>query len=158
MKSLLYDYDKVKTGVWDEGELGSGRPKIWKHNLDIFWSMPIDRQLAGAGIGNKGVSGTDGVVDSHNDYLEMMMNTGIVGLLLYLTMQLLMLHKILRLPGREKHVFLGVFMAVVLMNFSSNSYITRAALAQMLFLVLAYIELPSAARAQKLTEPAAVHR
>lgn len=148
MKTLFQDFDKVATGVWREEEMASGRPRIWNQNLTILESMPIDRQLAGVGIGNKVSFGsTEGVVDSHNDYLEVLMHTGVVGLLLYLLMQLLMIRKILRLPGRDKHVFLGVFMAVVVMNLASNSYITRSAIAQVLFLILAYIELPSATRA-----------
>jgi O-antigen ligase len=150
VRGLLYDFDKVGTGMWSEEELASGRPRIWKHNLTIFENMPIDRQIAGVGIGNKLIfGGTEGVIDSHNDYLELLMHTGVIGLVLYLAMQLLMLVRLLRLPGPEKHAFLGMFIAVSIMNFSSNSYVTRTAIAQLFFLVLTYIELPPPATSQR---------
>lgn len=151
MNTLFQDFGKVASGVWREEEIASGRPRIWANNLTIFGDASIDRQFAGMGIGNKDIfGGTEGITDSHNDYLDVMMQTGIVGLVLYLTMQLLILRKILHLPSREKHVFLGVFIAVVLMNFVSNSYITRSAIAQTLFLMLIYIELPRSATPQGL--------
>ena len=149
MSTLLQDFGKVSSGAWGEEEIASGRPRIWENNLTIFWNMPIDRQIAGIGIGNKDIfGGVEGTSDSHNDFLDVMIQTGIVGLVLYLTILLLMLRKIRQLSGREKHVFLGVFMAVVLMNFASNSYITRSALAQTLFLMMTFVELPRPVKPQ----------
>jgi len=142
MKAFFWDYQKVESGVWSEDELGAGRPKIWKNNLNIFEKMPLDRQLGGVGIGNKeGLGGTEGITDSHNDFLDVMIQTGMVGLLLYLLMQALLLRKILQLPGKEKHVFVAMFISVAMMNISSNSYITRSAIAQLYFLTMAYVEL-----------------
>lgn len=148
--NLFRDFVMVEQGDWGSQEIASGRPRIWKHQLTIFADMPIDRQIGGLGIGNKVLFGsTEGIMESHSDYLDVTIQTGIVGLFLYLILQGLMLHKMLRLPGREKHVFLAMFGAVVLMNIGSNSYITRSAIAQMFFIVMTYIELQRLPTPQK---------
>ena len=148
--NLFPDFERVEQGQWGTQEIASGRPRIWKYQLTIFADAPIDRQLAGLGIGNKEhLGGTEGIMESHNDYLDLVIETGIVGLFLYLILQGLMLHKLLLLPGREKYVFLAMFGAVVMMNIGSNSYITRSAIAQMFFLVMTYIELQRLPTPQK---------
>lgn len=141
--TLFYEVDRVQSGEWGSEYLASGRPGVWKNNLEIFAAMPLDRQLAGVGIGNKiGLGGEEeGIYDSHNDYLDTMIQTGVVGLTLYLLLQLLLLKAILGMAGREKHAFLALFAAVVAMNFLSNSYITRSFMAQLYFLVMAYVEI-----------------
>jgi O-antigen ligase len=139
-ENLFFDFAKVQSGEWAAGEAGSGRPLIWAKNLQIFSDLSIDRQLAGLGVGNKVTSG-EGVEDSHNDYLDTLMETGIIGLSLYVALQLAILVAILRMPLSIRHAFIGIFVAVALMNFASNSYITRSGLAQMYFLVMAYVEI-----------------
>ena len=141
-RTILWDFNKVEAGVWSKQELAAGRPRIWENNLRIFANMPIDRELGGVGIGNKDIfGGTEGITDSHNDYLDVMIQTGVVGLVLYLLMQFLLLRKILDLSGKEKHVFVAMFIAVTGMNLSSNSYISRSAIAQLFFLAMTYVEL-----------------
>lgn len=151
---LFFDMQRVASGTWGEEDIASGRPRIWQNNFDIYAGMPIDRKIAGVGIGNKDIfGGTEGFTDSHNDFLDVMIQTGIVGLLLYLFIQFLLLREILRLPGKEKHAFIALFIAVVLMNFASNSYITRSALAQMFFLVMSYVEVRNARQVQTQLSP-----
>lgn len=153
MDVLLYDVAKVSEGEWKSEELGSGRTRIWKHNLTVFGNMPIDRQLAGVGIGNKVIFGSaEGVMDSHNDYLDILMQTGMVGLLLYLAVQVALVMAILKIPGREKHVFLAMYIAVTTMNFASNSYITRSGMAQLFYLAMAYVELHRKKEVEKTAE------
>lgn len=133
--------EKVE-GKWSIEDLGSGRQDIWMNNLSIFQAMPLDRQLAGAGIGNKvQLGGEEGVVDSHSDVLDILMQTGAVGFLLYITLQLLLVRAIWRLPQQERPVFLAVFLATTVMNCVSNSYVTRFGLAQMLYMVMAFVQL-----------------
>jgi O-antigen ligase len=147
-------YDVVDAAKGKKVEMaGSGRPYIWKHNLQIFKSLPIDRQLAGVGIGNTLVGdgeqftertkiSIENVWNSHNDFLEVLMETGAVGLLLWISLTVVVLLTILKWEGPEKWVFLSFFVAVFLMNFLSNSYISRFGLAQMYFMVLSYFEIP----------------
>lgn len=145
-RALFYDVEKVETGEWAAGEVGSGRPEIWKHNLTIFLSLPLDRQLAGVGIGNQNLEDVryspDNVINSHNDFLEVLMQTGIVGMTLFLILQVLILRRILQLEAEDRRLFLGLFFAVCVMNLASNSYIFRFGLAQMYYILLAYVELP----------------
>ena len=141
--NLFYELDKVTTGEWEADKLASARPMIWRDNLERYANISFDRQLAGVGIGNKThLGGSSGLMDSHNDYLDLMIQTGVVGLLLYIGLQITIFRKILALPGKEKHVFGAIFVVVVLMSIISNGYITRSAMAQMFFLTMAYIELP----------------
>lgn len=144
---LFPDLVMIEKGRGDITDLGSGRPDLWTSNLSFFASLPLDRQIAGAGIGSnkRGVTG-DGPVDSHNDYLDILIQTGVVGLALFLALQLLLLAAIWKLPKKERYVFVGVWTAVLAMNFVSNSYVSRFGLAQMYYLVLAYVELPGERR------------
>ncbi|OEU67304.1 MAG: hypothetical protein BA863_13005 [Desulfovibrio sp. S3730MH75] len=145
--TIFFDMVDSAKGRDKAENFGSGRPYIWKHNLNEFSKLPLDGMLAGVGVGNrrthesKSVGGGD-VWNSHNDFLEVMMQTGIVGLLIYLGMQICIFRKIRQLEGKEKYVFLALFLAVNFMNFVSNSYITRFGLGQIYYAVLAYIELP----------------
>ncbi len=144
---LAYDYEKVKSGEWSADQLGSGRPSIWMAKLSAFSRVSFDKQIAGVGLGNRDKDlGLDteswGQLDSHNDFLEILVQTGIVGLFLFLLLNYLILRKILGLERRSRYLFLSLFVAVMVMNFVSNSYVNRFGLGQMFYLVLSYIELP----------------
>lgn len=137
--------EKVE-GKWSVEDIGSGRQDIWAGNLERFSGMPLDRQLAGAGIGNKvQLGGGEGIVDSHSDVLDILVQTGMVGLLLYVVLQASIFLAILRLPRTTRPIFLAIFLAVTVMNFVSNSYVSRFGLAQMLYIALAFVQLPQRA-------------
>jgi O-antigen ligase len=127
-----------KSGQKLEEAIGSGRPDIWKNNIEHFAEMPFDRKLAGAGIG---FNRLPGIMDSHNDFLDLVMQTGMVGAALFVALQVVIFGRIRALPAPQRQVFLAIFIAVTVMNFVSNSYVARFGLAQMYYLVLAYIEL-----------------
>ncbi|ACS80486.1 O-antigen ligase family protein [Maridesulfovibrio salexigens] len=131
----------------DKAQFGSGRPMIWKHNIETYAAQPLDGILAGVGVGsvtshiNERQKVGD-VLNSHNDFLDVLTQTGIVGLLLFLAFQFCLFQKIRLLEGRERYVFLALFISVAFMNFVSNSYVTRFGVGQMFYALLAYIELP----------------
>jgi len=143
-------------GVWaekatdfDVSNYGSSRPLIWSKQIKAFLGVPVDQQLAGIGIGNnlgEETGRADDYIlnkDTHNDFFRVMLHTGIVGLLLFVGLQLAILSRILRLDSGVKYAFLAIFAAVTVMNLVSNSYITRFGLAQMFYFLMAYVELPS---------------
>jgi len=143
-------------GVWaekvsdfDVSNYGSSRPLIWTSQIKVFFGLPVDQQLAGIGIGNnlseETGRGNDYILnkDTHNDFLRVMVHTGIVGLLLFVGLQLAILSRILRLESDVKYAFLAIFAAVIVMDLVSNSYVNRFGLGQMSYLVMAYVELPS---------------
>ena len=148
MPRFFGDVLLIEQGEFDADQLGSGRLVIWGHNTKLFFDLPIDRQLAGVGIGNKspiecvygGCVGGDGITDSHNDLLDVMIQTGYVGFALFLAIQIVIFKRVLMLPDRERFIFLSWFVAVLAMNLASNSYVTRFGLAQMYYIVLAYVE------------------
>lgn len=144
--TIFYDMIDAADGKTSVERFGSGRPFIWAHNLSEFSKFTLDRKLAGAGIGNRrnihSNNFGDDVWNSHNDFLEVLMQTGIIGFIIFVFMQYFMFCRIRRLEGKEKYIFLALFFAVVFMNFVSNSYITRFGLGQMYYVVLSYIELP----------------
>ncbi|WP_432736828.1 O-antigen ligase family protein [Maridesulfovibrio sp. FT414] len=150
--TIFYDMIDSASGKESAENFGSGRPYIWKHNITEFSMQPIDGILAGVGVGNtwshtKKKSDVVGeMLNSHNDFLDVMMQTGVVGLLLFLAFQFCIFRKILALEGRVRFVFLAFFLSVCLMNFASNSYITRFGLGQMFYSIICYVELPGIAR------------
>jgi O-antigen ligase len=129
----------VEVNVMD---LGSGRPNLWLNDIRVFAERPIDAKLAGAGIGNRsGIGEAEGQVYGHNDWLELLTQTGLIGLALFATLQILIFRKILRMEGKEKNAFLALFVAVNLMMFVSNSYVWRIQVGHLYYMILAYIEI-----------------
>ncbi len=144
----------------DKSQFGSGRPVIWMHNAEEFVSQPLDRILAGVGVGNinthiKSRKQIGNMLNSHNDFFDVLTQTGVVGFMLFVSFQIALFMKIRQLEGRIRYVFLALFLTVSFMNFVSNSYVTRFGLGQMFYAVLAYIELPEhkISRKQELGAP-----
>ena len=150
--TIFYDVTDTKSQI-DTSRAGSGRLWIWNYNLSLYSRLPFDRQIAGVGIGNLrgnltahavgGLSPSQNNIawDSHNDFLYVFMGTGAVGLFLILLIYSAIFSTILGMQGREKYIFLAFFFAVLVMNFLSNSYISRFGFAQIFFMVFSYIEI-----------------
>lgn len=122
-------------------ELGSGRPRFWLNDLTMFLGAPLDQQLAGINTGRLGQDSGPEIM-GHSDWLELVTRTGIVGLLLFATVQVLILRKILRLPPDHRYAFLALFVAVNVMMFVSNSYAWRIQVSHLYYMVLAFVEVP----------------
>ena len=143
---IFHDVVDVAEGERDSDRIASGRPYIWNHNLTEFSKLTFDRKLAGVGLGNRShvlstASGADNFWNSHNDYLEIMIQTGVIGLMIFVFLQMLIIRSILKLPKQERNVFVAFYIAVFCMNFASNSYIDRFGLSQTFYMLLAYIEI-----------------
>ncbi|NDV21847.1 O-antigen ligase [Desulfovibrio sp. JC022] len=154
--TIFFDMVDAAKGP-DKSQFGSGRPTIWMHNIEEFAAQPLDGILAGVGVGNisthiKSRKQVGDMWNSHNDFLDVLTQTGIIGFFLFVAFQFCLFQKIRLLEGKERYVFLALFLTVTFMNFVSNSYVTRFGLGQMFYAVLAYIELPEhkVRRQQKL--------
>lgn len=148
MPRFFYDVELVSEGRWEASKLGSNRPNIWQNKINDYLALPLDQKIAGIGIGNKlGINespyhgDSDNYKNSHNDFLEVFIQTGPIGFVLFLTIWVLLLQSIRRLPADERHVMLAFFIAVSVMNFVSNSYVSRFGLAQMFYLAMTYVGL-----------------
>lgn len=122
--------------------LGSGRPRFWLNDITQFVALPVDQLLAGFGIGREYKDG-DLFLMGHSDWLEILTNTGIIGFILFATLQFFMFRAILKMQGREKYIFLAMFFAVNTMMLVSNSYAWRIQVSHLYYILLAFIEIPA---------------
>ncbi len=143
LPALFPDVVTLQQGRSDESNLASGRLTYWRHNLDIFADLSIDRKLAGVGIGNRAETmyvGKEEVLDSHNDWLDILMQTGIVGFMIFVVLQFFLLRAIFRLPAPTRVFFLAMFLAASVMMFVSDSYVWRVQVGHLYYIALAYVE------------------
>jgi hypothetical protein len=151
---IFHDFIDVVEGERPVERMGSGRPYMWMHNLSEYDQLPIDRQIAGAGIGNVievrtwAKDGGESFWPSHNDLLHVFIWTGPVGLVIFLMIQIAILQRILALPKATRPVFFAAFIAIMVMNFASNSFITRFGLAQFYYLIMAYVDIGALPRSR----------
>jgi O-antigen ligase len=142
LPALLPEFAMREKGIAVETmELGSGRPSMWLNDLIVFAQSSIDQQLAGVGIGNRGQDSEDFILYGHNDWLELLTQTGIVGVVIFAWLQIAILRTILKLAPPEKYLFGALFGAVTIMMLVSNSYAWRIQVSQLYYMVLAYIEI-----------------
>jgi O-antigen ligase len=138
---IFQDFVEYIKGERSIETVGSGRPLIWIHNLTEFSTISFDRQIAGAGIGNIALHHTitnserDDFWRSHNDFLDVLIETGIVGLSIFLLIQVAFLRKVLFLQGQDRYIFLALLLSAWAMTFATTSYVTYFGLAQIYYLV-----------------------
>ena len=139
----------VSEGEWGQDKLGSGRIGLWTNTLKGFGNLPIDKILAGNGIGNReeGLSGRN--LDTHSDILGILEETGLVGFVLYMLLQIFIFKRIYAMQDQVKYLYLAMFVAIFFMNLVSNSYISRFGMAQFFYLIMAYVDVPLPTKAIK---------
>ena len=138
-QNLLWQTRGLKKPTYDISTASSGRTWIWEHNLKLLSNQPSTRIIMGVGLGNEldYVPGSfDKWVGSHNDYLSLIITLGVLGLMIYLMIYGAVFNAILKskIDRQFKYFFLGLMVAVFIMNFVSNSYIVRFQMAQLLWL------------------------
>lgn len=146
VQTVFWDATQGK-GVGSAVEMaGSGRPFIWAHNLRMFADLPFDQQITGLGVGNEiGVMPANGVItseyrlrawESHNDYLSALMELGVVGFALVVWIYYLLFQHARSAPAPVRPYYLALLVAVIAMNFLSNSYLNRFGLGQLFVMVM----------------------
>lgn len=150
LSKIFYGVSGAYSGEVEIDAVGSGRPYIWKRNLEVFSFKTVDRWIAGVGVGNfekhptwkEDLNIQAKIWNSHNDYLETLLETGLIGFVMIFIIygKFLLLAK--SLSKSEQSIFVSMVIAVIVMNFLSNSYISRFSVAQLFFIFLAYMELP----------------
>lgn len=154
LPALLPDVVTLDQGGGEAIDIGSSRPRFWLHNLTVFANLPLDQMLAGVGIGNiaPGLI-AERAFDSHNDWMDVLMQTGMIGFVIFVTLQVFIFKAIRRLDGIERSYFIALFFAVCVMMFVSNSYAWRIQVGHLYYIILAFIELRRTPASELGTQP-----
>ena len=144
-------FDVLDPEFFEEKASRGGRLGMARQALDAWSAAPFLNQLTGMGVIMHGMGQLSGPVfaavqpweDPHNDWLYVLMSVGLIGLGIIIGLFASIFRAVLRIRGKEKFALLGVFLAVVLMNVFSNSYITRFSMFQMFFMLMVYADLRS---------------
>ncbi len=140
LSTIFWDVkDAVMTQKFEKA--GSGRISIWSDTLDFFSHMSMEKRLLGTGLGYHEESHFKrknfSIGATHNDYLGLLVTTGLFGFILYLGIMSALFFSILLSPVERglKTIMLAFTVSVIAMNMLSNSYITRVELAQLFWLI-----------------------
>ena len=114
---------------------GSGRIGVWQYRLGLIWHQDLLTFLFGGGLGADLIwSGPVwkfmGNMPAHNDYLHIMMETGLLGLVANFVF---LAGLFMRLPGSSK----SILVALVLSSFFSNGFLQSPMLAMNFFILAA---------------------
>ncbi len=132
-------------------EIGSGRVGIWKHSYHYFRHQSFFEQILGSGMYSQHFTlekfyGQP--LDAHNDYLSLLIQTGILGLtiycilLFYCIIKSLMLLRKLEKEDEDRRTYCLLFafaFGVLISNFASNSYVNRFQLAMFFWPLMGYL-------------------
>ncbi|MCB1993158.1 MAG: hypothetical protein H6852_17165 [Geminicoccaceae bacterium] len=118
----------------DVASWGSGRIGVWQYRIVLIWNRDIVPFLFGGGVNADFIwtpewSFADEGMSAHNDYLHIIMDHGIVGLIAIATM----------IAGLWSRVFVegrAVLIAMLINSFFSNGFFQSPLLAMLLALVL----------------------
>lgn len=103
-------YDELSLGIFDQylkfsNDWGTGRGYVWKWSLNIFENGTLPDKLFGYGTGTCGIKLLSAYgsemkyslgyyfTNSHNEYLEILLNVGLIGLFSYLSVIILTIVK-----------------------------------------------------------------
>jgi O-antigen ligase len=119
----------------------SGRAYLWEHNIDLFKSYALYEKVLGRGLGVGSVTvigKEDEIWSSHNDYLHLLMQLGIIGLSLFLLIHWAIINEILSLRNKKKVKFfyLGFILSIIFVNFASGIITYQLPTAQLFWLVM----------------------
>ena len=110
----------------------SGRVTLIVNNMNLFLDSSLTEQLFGRGLGH------EHLFPFHNDYIALLMNLGVIGLLLYIVLLCYLLLDIFVCRDRKtKYLFGAILVSVAIMNFGSNAVIFRFELSQYFWLIMA---------------------
>jgi hypothetical protein len=109
----------------------SGRVTLIVNNLSLFFESSLTQQLFGRGLGH------EQQFKFHNDYIALLMNLGVVGLLLYLIILFYLFLDIFLCKEKQlRYLFGAIFISVAAMNFGSNAIIFRIEFSQYFWCIM----------------------
>lgn len=113
---------------------GSGRIGVWQYRLGLIWNRNLLTFLFGGGLRADSIWtpqwSTLGDQPAHNDFLHIMMDTGLLGLIATIVF---LAGLLMRLPGSSK----SIVIALVVSSFFSNAHFQSPLLAMHFFILAA---------------------
>ena len=139
-KRIFVDVIAPIEGQKEIETMGSGRIGVWKQNLEIYLNEP-ERYLIGFGLGKETVKNRMFFGASHNDLLSILYSLGLIGIILYLSINVLFLYEVISVPFEKSVKFysIGFIFSILFMNLLSNSYVNRFQLAQYAYFIMGLI-------------------
>ena len=118
--------------------MGSGRLGLWQDALNEFSSLPFERLFLGIGLGKEILISAEYFGASHSDLIALLLSLGIIGTILYFLIISCLIAEVLTSNCDRviKFTFCGFLLAVLAMNFGSNSYLSRFQLSQYFFFIM----------------------
>lgn len=132
-----------KTQQFDANTASSGRMLLWGHNIKIFLRSNFDRKLLGYGFGggSTGVFGSENQLwHTHNDYLELLVRAGGIGLLVYLLIHFILLKDVYRsiVAKSTKYFYYGIIFSITIMNFFSGMLLYQVTMSQQFWMIIGF--------------------
>jgi len=132
-----------KTQKFDANTASSGRVVLWEHNINIFLESNFDRKLLGYGFGGGStwVFGSENQLwHTHNDYLELLVRAGGIGLLVFLLIHVILLKDVYRsiVAKSTKYFYYGIIFSITLMNFFSGILLYQVTMSQQFWVIMGF--------------------
>jgi len=130
--------EEIGTDRANYEKMGSGRIGVWERSVEFYMAQPLELKIIGAGPDVMSVGWEKMYnVKPHNDYLSILFQYGLIGLLIFLVFYADFLIKSLRLFRSDIGIlYIAMLISIAGMNFVSNSYIARVGIATIFWPVL----------------------
>jgi O-antigen ligase len=136
IEKAFHDFFGVIEGEEDIAVMGSGRIDIWGRTFQNLQDSSLLEIVIGKGF----IKVQQGalVAHTHNDFLGLFVSLGFIGLLFYTLIIFIFGLDIFlsRISIGIRVCFLGFLLAVVSMNFTSNSYLSRVEISQYFYFIM----------------------
>ncbi|MBU0995216.1 MAG: O-antigen ligase family protein [Proteobacteria bacterium] len=134
----------LKSQEMDLNVASSGRLTLWEHNISLFLESSFENKLLGhgAGVGSTGVFGSDNEIwVSHNDYLQLLMALGGVGLVAYLLIFFVLLKDVYMssMDGSIKYFYYAVIFSITFINFTDGITLYQVGSSQQFWFVMGFL-------------------
>ena len=133
-----------KTQEFDANTATSGRIFLWEHNINLFLESNFDKKLLGYGFGRSGATGVFGsesqIWASHNDYLDILLRAGGIGLLVYLLIHFILMKDVFRsiVAKSTKYFYYGIIFSITFMNFGNGLLLYQVGMSQQFWMIMGF--------------------
>ena len=96
---------------------GSGRDIVWRNVLDTYSKSPVLEKIIGHGHYSAIIVNRGHNIDlsAHNDFLEVLFDYGIIGLILYLLLHIYLIKRLFFLKRNKSELFLPYLASYITM-------------------------------------------